>query len=228
MLICKQCGKDNELGRVFCASCGAKLDLDGMSSDVVADAVQRGGWFGRNWGKIVWIVVLIFLVIIGLAAWSNTKPIGKPASKGGRIVEGSIMSFSRLRQGQRLGRKFTEEDINAFLALKAEQWNLESFSVSLGDGRCDVHIVKSILPQGITISSYKLDPKMSYDLICVPSGGKLVAWKASFGHLPLGPFKSMVVGKIAALLSEDKDWKALEAVTEIKVTSEGVELFAKK
>lgn len=36
MIICPNCGKDNELGRIFCLSCGAKLDLNAIAAPTSA------------------------------------------------------------------------------------------------------------------------------------------------------------------------------------------------
>ncbi|MBV9464006.1 MAG: zinc-ribbon domain-containing protein [Verrucomicrobiae bacterium] len=32
MIVCPHCGKDNELGRIFCLNCGAKLDLNAIGA----------------------------------------------------------------------------------------------------------------------------------------------------------------------------------------------------
>jgi len=68
MVFCKKCGTDNQLGRVFCTSCGAKLDLTNMSNELIADKSSDGSWISQNWGKLVSVpLVMLVLAIAGLA-----------------------------------------------------------------------------------------------------------------------------------------------------------------
>ncbi|MDD2709557.1 MAG: zinc ribbon domain-containing protein [Verrucomicrobiae bacterium] len=68
MLVCPKCQYDNELGRIFCAKCGEKLDLNrvGPQSGVVKRA--RSGKKQMPFGKIVASGMTKFIEVIMLAA----------------------------------------------------------------------------------------------------------------------------------------------------------------
>jgi len=71
MLTCSKCGYDNELGRIFCHSCGAKLDLSEIKSPSQGGAKlkKRGAGAGRFvWRTIGVLILLAIVAIIYLAA----------------------------------------------------------------------------------------------------------------------------------------------------------------
>ena len=71
MLVCPKCSFDNELGRIFCHQCGAKLDLDKIKPTSgpgrIVRRKRRGGWKrvvgwiieGGLMAAIVWCLYLI-------------------------------------------------------------------------------------------------------------------------------------------------------------------------
>jgi len=71
MLTCSKCGYDNELGRIFCHSCGAKLDLSNIKSPSQGGAKlkRKGGTGGKLVGRTIVILILVALIaVIYLAA----------------------------------------------------------------------------------------------------------------------------------------------------------------
>ncbi len=76
MLICKKCGVDNPMGRVFCGACGGRLDLDGLSSASVTQG-RSASWFSRFWGLLVALLILVVLGIAAQCLVARTAPIGE-------------------------------------------------------------------------------------------------------------------------------------------------------
>mgnify|MGYP001069542402 CR=1 FL=1 len=90
-----------------------------------------------------------------------------------------------------------------------------------------VRVIRVIGP--LTIGKYKLTPKISYDLICVPVSGRLAIAKASIGHLPLwGGTKKLAVNAIYKIVSREKEWAIFKYLTEIKAEQGKVSIVIKK
>lgn len=64
MLNCTKCGYDNELGRIFCHSCGAKLDLSGIKSPSQGGAKlkKKSDAGSKLLGRVIAIVILVALI----------------------------------------------------------------------------------------------------------------------------------------------------------------------
>lgn len=229
MLICKKCGTENPLGRIFCGSCGEKLDLTHMSSGAVAEA-QKVAWIRRHISKIVACVVIAVLVITGLALWPKTATIGKKGTRlGGRRMEIAINSIERLRKGDLLGLDFTEKDINGYFEFfKTKKLKADSVSVSVRHGCMALRMVRTLTRW--QMSKFEIVPKISCDVLCVPEqGGRVKVSKASIGHLPLlGPAKMPVVRAMREIVAGQKEWAGFEYLADIKMDEEKVSVLIKK
>src|SRR5277367_1368122 len=70
MVICSKCGYDNELGRIFCHSCGAKLNLSEIKSpsqggkDLTKKKKRKGGLLARLIQIVIAVVVVAVIVLI--------------------------------------------------------------------------------------------------------------------------------------------------------------------
>ena len=63
MLICPKCGYDNELGRIFCHSCGDKLDLSNIKPATAAEKKLRKA--KRETANVTrWIVRLCIVGVV--------------------------------------------------------------------------------------------------------------------------------------------------------------------
>ena len=65
MVICSKCGYDNELGRIFCHSCGAKLNLSEIKSPSQGGkdlTKKKKGRTGAMLGRLIQIVILLAIV----------------------------------------------------------------------------------------------------------------------------------------------------------------------
>lgn len=117
MITCSQCGGTNDLGRVFCTTCGAKLELTALSNEEVPIRGQ-GGSGGKIAAAVVVMILVSALVLAGLCFVPVSDAIGEQGSPSSvHNVAGPLRALSGLRSGQSLGRSFPESDINGYLAL---------------------------------------------------------------------------------------------------------------
>ena len=120
MLTCSKCGYENELGRIFCHSCGAKLDLSEMKAPSQGGAKLKkkgspgAGQFGRRIIGVVILAALIGLIYL-MAQVPGVRPIST-TSQDLRSAEQKRFDLDQLttsRQARVIS--FTEAEINAFI-----------------------------------------------------------------------------------------------------------------
>lgn len=163
MLNCPQCGYDNDIGRIFCAKCGQKLEISRVG---VPSSVRRGARRGKKglaFGQLVQFLLrklfqvtilaaaVAFLVSVWLLPRESVRPGG----------EKDLESFQKKRAafeeafGSQAGGQFvfSEEELNSALALavantrKAAGENagglqLEKLTVALGQGTATLTITQ--------------------------------------------------------------------------------------
>jgi hypothetical protein len=191
MVICKKCGVDNPLGRVFCGGCGTRLELDRINMGTELKQ-HRPNWFRVHGVGLAVGLVVALLAVASLAFWPQSERIGeKPAAGGSSRMSGPLRAMAGLRPGQSIGRAFTEADINSlFSTERAKEMGIESLSVEIYDGFFNVRMVCP-LPE-IKLGSIDLQPKLSYDYACVP------------------------VGSVVRVRKAQKEWSSFENTTEIR------------
>lgn len=228
MLICKKCNAQNPLGRVFCGSCGAKLDLTRMSSDEVQD-LQQVAWIARRWPMVIGILALAIVAMAAAAFVPSGKRIGEAgtAASGGRVTS-PLRSLQYVAKGRSIERTFTEAEINGYFRhFKVRKMPVKSVSVASSDGYFAVRIVRAIGP--LEIGTVVIEPKISYDLMCVPVGGAIRVRHARMGQMPLlGPLKTLVVRRIHRVFAQEKEWAAFAQVKEIRAEKGKITLRAEK
>lgn len=215
------------MGRVFCSSCGGKLDLTAMTSEAVADSV-RPSWFKRHWSKFLAVIIILLLAAAGLALWPSAKPIGaagKPVT--GRRVQSDIKFLDRARKGQAIKRTFTEEGINGYFEFVAKR-NLKAIvTVDVQEKWCMVRMVRHL--GELDLKFYKVAVRFSYDLKCSAVGGRLVVRGVKMGHLPvIAPFKTMIVKDVYKRVSALPEWKPMTSLSEISMADDKISVVYKK
>lgn len=229
MIICKKCGMDNQLGRVFCTSCGTKLDLTAMSSQSISSA-DKESWIGENWPKLVLVPSLIIVVAVaGLVLWPG-RGVGKDKnpSSSSRRVEGQIASLSNLKTGQRVGPYLvSQQDLNAYLVELAKKAKVTSMTVKLSKGLVDASMMNVVAVLGS--GTNKVPIGISFDAVFVPEGGKLKIVRGSVGHLPLfGPLLKIAENAfIKAVAAEPKNTN-LALIEEITVDDGKMSIIVSK
>lgn len=232
MIVCSKCGKDNELGRVFCTSCGTKLDLTHMSKQAIAQS-NKESWLSSHWKNFILVpLILIVLAVVGLVLWPNTELIGgKPVSASGGKVERMIASLANLKAGQRIGPYIvTEQELNGYLeAVVVKKANLTSMKVKLSKELVTASIVKVFAEIDSAKAKIKVPIAISCDAKCVPVGGKLKIAQASIGHMKLfGPLRKVAEVVFGKVLASAPNIVNLNAVDEIKVDDGKVSVFVSK
>ncbi len=130
MIICTNCEHDNDIGRVFCSECGAKLDLSMVNSDSVVEALKQT-WIQKHWPKIAIGVAGIIVLIVGMGFWPYTVPLG---DEGDYTTKRRMMSqlriFTSAPRGSVRSSRMTEAGINSYFRLeKAKEMGVDSISV---------------------------------------------------------------------------------------------------
>ena len=89
MVICQKCGYDNELGRIFCHSCGTKLNLSeikSVSQGGKSLARKKAGGIGKTIGRMINIAILVVVVsVISPTQARHVEPM-PTAGQGGPVA----------------------------------------------------------------------------------------------------------------------------------------------
>jgi hypothetical protein len=198
MLTCSKCGYDNELGRIFCHSCGAKLDLSEMKapSQGGAKLKKKGGSGGKLIGRTVGILILAVLVVVIFLAMQ--VPGLQPISTTGQDLRSADQKRFDLDQlathniPQQI--TLTEGEINAFigsLGFKTGESKVflvtpKNLQVELGNG-----VVKTVFLGKLTIAN-ALNKDIYLSLTGTPTieDGQFVFKPVSgaIGSLPISPW----------------------------------------
>ena len=229
MLICKKCGIDNPLGRVFCTSCGTKLDLSDVTQEAVSEAV-RVNWFVLHWRKFATGLVLLLLAMGVLAMIPVSGAIGESGTLGGgRRVERYLGHLSRLDAGRAVKASFSERDINGYFefikARNMPDYDRVSFDVATG------HVMIRLERTWFSLTLFGLDwqPKASVELTCVPSVGGFVVRRARVGRLTVtGPLRTRLIRRLRLRMAKEKDWSGLNHVTQVEVFDGAIHVVARR
>ncbi|MEI8139536.1 MAG: hypothetical protein WCI03_06685 [bacterium] len=192
---CKTCGFRNDLGRVFCAQCGQKLDLRDTSMNELEERREFNFGMWIRWGISV-VVIVTVSVIIGLALWS-AKPVPVyTEAVGSRQVPIKIAAILRaLSYNKPMTLDFQEGELNGFLAARAKVKHLNAFTIDLKPGSFDLYAALDWSPPTNLAFLAKIKIPVSFTLQGSFQGGVFMPGKGRVGHLPL-------VGK-AQVLSTD-------------------------
>ena len=223
MIICKACGADNELGRVFCTSCGTKLDLSNMSRDTLG-TMQQESWLRRFRGWIALGVLVLLAIPVVLAMWPQTELLGEAGRPVGRMrVRDGLNTVQRHAANPQVRGfevSFAERDINGYFAYsKTGEMGLESVSVRVGDGAFRIRVVRKLAE--VNLRFVKWVPQISTDMLLVPIGPALRPRQVTVGRLRLiGPLRRPAIRGMWKRFSAQREWQALSsAASEIRAES---------
>jgi len=120
MLTCPKCGFDNELGRIFCHQCGAKLDLDQIKSPAQGGPKirRRGAWTWRRVARrALDVAVIAFLVwvIYLLCQVPEVRPF-KPTNADLLAADNKRLQLDEIMLQQKPAfLEVSEEELNTFI-----------------------------------------------------------------------------------------------------------------
>jgi hypothetical protein len=242
MVICSKCGYDNELGRIFCHSCGAKLNLSEIKSpsqggkDLTKRKKRKGGMLTRL------IQVVIVLAIIAVIFMALQVPALRPIS----TLSEDLTSVDKKRfelDGLNLSTSprtiaVSETELNAFidtLGLQKSEAKGPSIipsklQVELGDG-----FVTAIYISKIHLgASFEKQLYLTYSGVLAMEGGHFVfkPTGGAVGSLPIHPWILEKTGifdrcyaKLFGNLTQEK--QMLDSLASVSVTPKEVLLTYK-
>jgi hypothetical protein len=186
LMTCPNCEGRIPLGRVFCDRCGAKLDLSGLSRDMIP--VQRKPWIPTVLKIVAAAIVLAIVTSALLALWPRREPIGKAGTRlGARRAESQLDTANRLGAGQSLTVWLSEEDVNGYLEFFGDsKLGLQWLRVRTRPGYFEVRSLKQLDP--VEIGPLRVVVTLTLDLACVPVGNRILPRRGSLGHLRLPGF----------------------------------------
>jgi hypothetical protein len=185
-MTCPRCGGPIDLGRVFCGSCGAKLDLSHLSHDKIP--VPRRSWFPVLFRVLAPLLILLVVLCVVLALWPRNEPIGKAGTRlGARRADSQLAAAGEMGTGRSLTVWLAEEDVNGYFEFFGDQrLGLQSLRLKTHPGYFEVRCVRS--PDTIEIGRIRLGFTLTLDMACVPVGNRIAPRRGSLGHLRLPGF----------------------------------------
>ena len=238
MLICPKCGYDNELGRIFCHSCGDKLDLSNIKPATPAEKkrrqVKRSATpvIRRSIELVVAVVVLLSIVLVCLVP--AIAPV-TPTNNEFVATDGKYMDLQKLVDSQKSGKvTVTTAELNTFLNQKPfEKLTGSEFGMvpvvrrtSLRDGRVKVDVLAmahfGTMHDQSMYFAYEGQPTVADGHFIFKTTG---AW---LGQLPIYPRLPFLIPlferRIANLFPElTGNQSLLDKLTAINATGESVE-----
>lgn len=240
MVICQKCGYDNELGRIFCHSCGTKLDLSEIKSPSQGGKSlkkKKAGGIGRTLGRIVNFAILAALIAVAYMAVQ--VPVLRPIT----ITNEDSLAADKQRFAlddlllEKVPRTITitEPELNAFVeslgftkvAAKSLEVIPTRLQLELGDG-----VVTAIFIGKINfVGSLTKEVYLSYTGVPTVEGGHFVFRRVAgaLGSLPISPWLLEKTGlfdhyyaKVFGNLGQEK--QVLDSLASISVTLKGVVL----
>ncbi|HUJ10552.1 MAG TPA: zinc ribbon domain-containing protein [Verrucomicrobiae bacterium] len=239
MLTCSKCGYDNELGRIFCHSCGAKLDLSEIKapSQGGAKLKRKGGTGSKLVGRTIGILILAILIVgVFLLAQVPAVPPISTTNQELRSAEQKRFDLDQLgtrKVPQQIA--FTGNEINALigtLGFKTGDGNglwvkPTDLRVELGNG-----VITAVFLGKMSIGN-ALSKAVYLSLTGTPTieDGKFVfkPVNGAIGALPLSPWviehTGLVKNYFATILAgQGKEEQILDSLKSITVTPQEVVL----
>ncbi|MGO9246129.1 MAG: zinc-ribbon domain-containing protein [Verrucomicrobiia bacterium] len=240
MIVCSKCGYDNELGRIFCHSCGAKLNLTEIKSPSQGGkslAKKSRAGSGKIVSRLVFIVILA-VVVVGLSLAfqvPNIRPISTSSEDLVLSDKKRAALDDLLVQRQPNTITISEGELNSFIqtlgfengSAGTMQLVPTKFQLELGDGVVTavflgkLHIAGSVEKQ-IYLSYTGVPTVENGHFVFKPTGG-------AFGALPMSPWLLVKAGIFDQCFAKlfvnlDKEKQVLDSLSSISVTSQSVVL----
>ena len=238
MLICPKCGFDNQLGRVFCHSCGDRLDLSRIKPPTTAEKKRRQ--LKRGAMSVVRLVLKLVIaggVVLGIVLMCLAPEVAPVLPTNDELVasDAKHVDLEKLAKGHKAGQVMvTAGELNAFLNQKPFTKPTGSDVIiapvvrraSLSDGRVKLEFLATAHLGTIYDKSLYFACEGQPTII----GGKFVFKPTGIwlGQLPIYPrlpfLMALFEQRIGSLLQElTSDQPLLDKLTAINVTKESVE-----
>lgn len=232
MLQCDKCGYDNELGRIFCHSCGTRLDLSKVKPPTEAEKMRRKIKQGAS--RTVRIVIDLVLVgavallILLICMAPEVKPV-EPTDAEVQLIEKKrqlLETFSLSRKPGTMA--ITEAELNAYLNKfedkKPEGQGIEVtpvlLRITLKQDAAKIEFIGMIHFFGWfdkkIYFGYDGVPKLEKDkFVFTPTGGQIGKLPVHVRILTMTGLFDKYFGSVFGKLDNEK--KLLERMAELKV-----------
>lgn len=182
---CSNCGYQNDLGRMFCVSCGQKLNLRDTS---MADLRERREVDYGRWIRLVliWTVILVIGGLAGAIFWPVRTPVVFHDDAG--VVQIPIKAKAvraALSYNREIKIDLTEGELNGFLAERAKSRKIGKLVIDLKTGSFDLYSGSYWSPGTNVPWLATVKIPVSMDLRGGFQAGVLIIERARIGHLPL-------------------------------------------
>lgn len=200
---CTTCGFQNDLGRVFCAQCGQKLDLRDTSMEDLDDRREFDLRKWLRWGLSI-LVLLGLSGVIGLALWPMAPTPVYTEAVGARQVPVKLEAVLRaLSYNKAITLDFEEGELNGFLAERAKVRHVKALTIDLKPGAFDLYVSFNWRPITNLAFLAKMNLPISMSLTGGFKGGVFNPEKGRIGHLPLpGKTLALSMDYFSSLLSD--------------------------
>jgi len=220
-IVCANCGFQNDLSRVFCLSCGHKLDLASIQAGDFQKVAKKGALKGF-FRAIRILISLAFLAVVGLALWPSA-PTGRMGRDTAALFDQASRKVDALQAAREAGRaaeeSLTEIELNTYMVglLRAAgqeggQVRIKAVRFALQPGQVVMHVEAGLGPLPIT---YELTGRPVAD-------GRAFTFESDrvrMGHLPVpAPADRPVEAQVGRIFSQLQAQRALlDRASEIKV-----------
>ncbi|MBU0677889.1 MAG: hypothetical protein KJ626_07200 [Verrucomicrobia bacterium] len=201
--VCKICGQKNDLARIFCTKCGAKLDLSHV------EPAGAGSGSGRRLFRFVRLLVFLGLIaMLGLLLWP-VEPAGRLGTRedARALYEKLRYVASEIKSGRAVTETASEVEINSYLAeiiTRIDERPAGQQAPALSLDLQEINI--QIKPEAVVVlvSAKRKMVTLSYEISGIPVGGvgsfAIDAVGVRMGHLPLPAFlRGRIIARIATI-----------------------------
>ena len=180
---CENCGAANQIGQMFCAGCGQKLNMRAVTTEQKETAQLSARKKAIIKNSILGVVLLI-LAFWQAGFWAK-GPLGDEGTrKGAESLNRKLAGFEKaIEEGATIEASFTEKEVNGYLAEiidRVSSANIISVRTDLTPGAFIARMHKNR-----TLAGMKM-PKQSIDMIGGASGKSVYAIKGKVGFRPAG------------------------------------------
>lgn len=200
---CSNCGYQNDLGRVFCSSCGQKLNLQDTSMMDLNDRreVDYGKWIR---GVLAGVLILGIGGLAGTILWPvKPPPVFFEVTGAVQIPIKAKAARTALSYNREIKIDLTEGELNGFLAERAKSRKAGKLVIDLKTGMFDLYAGFDWVPTTNIAWLAKVKIPVSMDMRAGFQAGVLMIERGRIGHLPLpGSSKNVVIDYFAALFPD--------------------------
>lgn len=214
---CRKCAQRNELGRVFCSSCGFRLPAQGISAQDVrrqARLTRLGGGVQRAAAQLL-LVAAGMIVVSGL--WPRREPFATGAEQDAQQFRDEMRVFVKAIESApasvRLSRTVRQAGINAYVQQAVVENEPERrLSVRLSPEGLRARLVRPLWR--LAFRAWIWQPQLSFETAFAPdAAGRLHADTSWVGHLPLpGMLGKPVAHYWRRMLAERAEWDVLSQI----------------